>query len=447
MHSRRRLIHAVLASSIALMLVGCQTMPSRGGAPARGAKIRPASEKVTASPEAVEEGFARLKRGAQVQRRQWATRTFAEFERSVYKEPFPGGKYIVNGDIAIADRKHLEEFFETRIKRDPPETAPGQLVVHQAGGQDAIWNSSQKRELTYCVSTTFGSRHAQVVTEMQAATGAWEQVANVDFLHVASQDASCTASNANVMFDVRPVNVNGEYLARAFFPNEPRAGRNVLIDESSFQLGSGNLSLVGILRHELGHTLGWRHEHTRPDSGTCFEDNDWRPLTSYDRFSVMHYPQCNGGGDWSLTLTNLDKNGAACAYGAAPGFAVDPTVCPSPSQPPPSACGPQIQRFDDQRIAQGEEKAHGPFTVSPGTRLEVKMVGDGTTPGDPDLYVRFGQAPQRATGGFACRPFLTGPDETCALDVPAGQTRAFVMVHGFAAGAYDLSVTFTGGQP
>jgi serine protease len=447
MHSRHRLIHAVLASSIALMLIGCQTMPLRGGAPARGAKIRPASEKVTASPEAIEEGFARLKRGAQVQRRQWTTRTFAEFERAVYKEPFPGGKYIVNGDIAIADRKQLEEFFETRIKRDPPETAPGQLVVHQAGGQDAVWNSSHKRQLTYCVSSTFGSRHAQVVADMQAATGAWEQVANVDYLHVASQDTSCTASNANVVFDVRPVNVNGEYLARAFFPNEPRAARNVLIDESSFQLGSGNLSLVGILRHELGHTLGWRHEHTRPDSGTCFEDNDWRPLTAYDRFSVMHYPQCNGGGDWSLTLTSLDKNGAACAYGAAPGFAVDPTVCPSPSQPPQSACGPQTQRFDDQRIARGEEKAHGPFTVSPGTRLEVKMVGDGTTPGDPDLYVRFGQAPQRVTGGFACRPFLTGPDETCALDVPAGQTRAFVMVHGFAAGAYDLSVTFTGGQP
>jgi hypothetical protein len=32
------------------------------------------------------------------------------------------------------------------------------------------------------------------------------------------------------------------------------------------------------------------------------------------------------------------------------------------------------------------------------------------------------------------------------LDVPAGQTRAFVMVHGYSAGAYDLSVTFTSGQ-
>jgi serine protease len=448
MDSRGRLVRAVLASSIALTLLGCQSMPSRSGGPAASTKIRPAKGTVTATPEAVEEGVATIKKTARTQRRQWANRSFEEFERSVFKEPWPGGKYIVNGDIAIADRKQLQEFFETRIKRDPPETVPGHLVVHQAGGQDAVWNSAQKLQLTYCVSTAFGARHQRVVADMQAAAGAWEQVSQVDYVHVAAQDASCTASNGNVVFDVRPVNVNGEYLARAFFPNEPRADRNVLIDESSFQLDpSGQLSLVGILRHELGHTLGWRHEHTRPDSGTCFEDNDWRPLTSYDRFSVMHYPQCNGGGDWSLTLTSLDQNGAACAYGPASGFAVDPAVCSNPNQPAPSPCGPKVQRFDDQRVASGEEKAHGPFTVSPGTRLEVKMVGDGATPGDPDLYVRFGQAPQRSAGGFACRPYLSGAEESCAIDVPAGQTRAFVMVHGFTAGAYDLAVTFTGGQP
>jgi phosphohistidine phosphatase SixA len=43
--------------------------------------------------------------------------------------------------------------------------------------------------------------------------------------------------------------------------------------------------------------------------------------------SVMHYPQCNGKGDWSLTLTNFDKNGIACLYGAARGFTIDPQIC------------------------------------------------------------------------------------------------------------------------
>jgi hypothetical protein len=90
-----------------------------------------------------------------------------------------------------------------------------------------------KTQLTYCVSNTFGARHDSVVQEMANATGAWQQVAAaVKFSHVPAQDATCTPSNQNVVFDVRPVNV-GQYLARAFFPNEPRPARNVLIDEAA----------------------------------------------------------------------------------------------------------------------------------------------------------------------------------------------------------------------
>src|SRR6185369_1127043 len=64
---------------------------------------------------------------------------------------------------------------------------------------------------------------------------------------------------------------------------------------------------------------GFRHEHTRPESGTCFEDNNWRALSTYDSASVMHYPQCNGTGDWSLTLTSKDISSAAALYGAPGG--------------------------------------------------------------------------------------------------------------------------------
>jgi serine protease len=446
MHNRARSTWVSLACVLGLVVFGCQTM--RGG----GSKIQPTTGTVVqATPEAIEEARAEVLRKDRAQRAVWATKTFEEFERSVYKEPFPGGKYIVNGDIAISDRKQLREFFETSIKQEPPQTQPGRLIVHRSGGQDAVWNSTQKKQITYCVSTTFGTRQASVVSAMQAATGAWSQVADVAYVYVASQDTTCTPSNANVVFDVRPVNVNGEYLARAFFPNEPRADRNVLIDETAFQLNpSDKLSLVGILRHELGHTLGWRHEHTRPESGTCFEDNDWRPLTSYDSFSVMHYPQCNGAGDWSLTLTNFDKNGAACLYGAAPGFVMDPSLVVNPgacqvATTTPPGCGQQqVKILNDQRVANGEEKSYPAFTVSPGTRFEVKMMGDGTAPGDPDLYVQFGQAPTRGSNGYACRPFVSGPSESCALDVPAGKTTAFVLVHGYTAGAYDLTVTYTG---
>jgi hypothetical protein len=317
-----------------------QSKPSSSGD--AGVRIRPATQRVAATPETVAEAMARLEVNAREECRRWADRAFEEFERSTYKEPFESGKYIVSGDIAIAGREQLREFFEKNIRRQAVEPVPGALIVHRVEGRDAIWDASSKKQLTYCVSSAFGERHQRVVTDMHSATGAWEQAADVDFIHVAAEDDDCTASNSDVLFDIRPVDVNGQYLARAFFPNEPRGERNVLIDESAFQLDPrGALQLVGILRHELGHTLGWRHEHTRPESGACFEDNDWRPLTDYDRFSVMHYPQCNGGGDWSLTLTHMDRNGAACVYGAAPGFEVDPKICPDPAVQTACGAGPR----------------------------------------------------------------------------------------------------------
>jgi hypothetical protein len=258
-----------------------------------------------------------------------STKTFEEYKKTVTKEPIPGGKYIVNGDTPISDDAKLLEFYKQNIEA----TAVAEFAIMTSLGIDVLWDSNKKKALKYCISNVsaesggFGNRYNTVVSAMADATRAWQEVADIRFIHVAEEDSNCTPSNGNVIFDVRPVNFNS-YLARAFFPNDDRAQRNVLIDNSAFEIPvGGKLSLTGILRHELGHTLGARHEQTRPEAGTCFEDNDWRGVTDYDALSVMHYPQCNGKGDWSLTLTNFDKNGIACTYQAASGFTIDTAIC------------------------------------------------------------------------------------------------------------------------
>jgi len=239
-----------------------------------------------------------------------------EFQSQAYQEP-DTGIYVVNGDEIAASVDELRVYYQAyRASVDSANgigTSQDELIVNVVNGADDRWSATQAQNLTYCVSSkTFGSHYADVVNAMAAATAAWEAVARVKYVHATSLDGNCTARTANVVFDVRQVS-HQQYLARAFFPSTWRRGREVLIDSSSF----GTITpytLAGILRHELGHTLGFRHEHTRPESGTCFEDNSWRALTAYDSASVMHYPQCNGTNQGDLDLTNLDRTGAGVLY-------------------------------------------------------------------------------------------------------------------------------------
>jgi hypothetical protein len=424
----------------------------------KATSIRPAKGTVAAETDAAaDESIKSARDTAAAANAEWQGKTFEDFLATVTEEKCGDeSKYIVNGDIPIYDIKHLREFFETKIQSPPPPPVTAMVngarrnvsalvVATTTGADEAIWNSEQKTQISYCVSNSFNSKHAQVVGDMARAAGAWERVADVKFVYQQQENGRCDASNNNVVFDVRPVNVDGRYYARAFFPNEPRAGRNVFIDLSALDLSPGEaLTLEGVLRHELGHTLGFRHEHTRPEAGTCFEDNDFKPITSYDKFSVMHYPHCNGGADWELRLTARDKSGVACVYGKSATFVIDTALCTPRVVLPVPSDAPVTVNHTAQSVANEATQPYTALIAKPGSIIKFQMKGSGASPGDPDLYVNFGpQAPRIAPLRATCRPYLTGAAESCELTVPAAPlNKVQYMVNGYTAGSYDLAISY-----
>lgn len=235
---------------------------------------------------------------------------FEEFRAQARRVP-GSPLYFVDGDTPLQDDQELRDFYDRYVR-------PGALTINEDQGKPTRWGEMQKMHLTYCVSTSFGPAHDRVAQELQDAARAWEGAAGVRFVHVASQDGTCTPLNPHVVFDVRPApfGTDPNIYAASFFPNYVRGSRTVWLNLRARWTPGAPPTETGVLRHELGHVLGFRHEHVRPEAGgLCPEVHDWLPLTPYDPYSVMHYPSCNGRGDGWLTLTEEDVAGAREVYG------------------------------------------------------------------------------------------------------------------------------------
>lgn len=235
--------------------------------------------------------------------------TFQEFVGSTFQDEDRG--YIVNGDEPATTKGDLRRFYDGMVTETA--TPIDGLIVNTVNGDDDKWTAAQALNLTYCVSTKFAGDYDRVKTAMAAGAAQWKAASSaVNFVYVPAQDRSCTTRNSNVVFSVEPTKTT-QYIARAFFPSSNKSSRNILVNARSLY-SSGSWTPSNIMAHELGHVLGLRHEHTRPEAATCFEDTNWRPLTPYDSASIMHYPQCNGTSS-DLSMTSTDRTGIRALYG------------------------------------------------------------------------------------------------------------------------------------
>ncbi|KYF53389.1 hypothetical protein BE08_39230 [Sorangium cellulosum] len=227
--------------------------------------------------------------------------------------------YVAEGDLLL-DEAQLADYVPRAANVEPPNLPAGPggegLVGILQDGKLVRWPPGFV--ITYCVlrSTFRGEReYATARANMLTATRDWEATCGVSFRHVAELDGS-DGRPEGVVFPVRLLDVDGLFIAAAFFPHEPASRRQVLIDPSYFSPSLG-FDAVGVLRHELGHVLGFRHEHIRSGAPPVCPKEDASQtidLTAYDPRSVMHY-YCGGVGSRDLAITEVDVQGAQRVYG------------------------------------------------------------------------------------------------------------------------------------
>lgn len=241
--------------------------------------------------------------------------------------------HVVEGDLLLDEDELLLYSLRQEALRNAEKVGATSAAMSQAeslvalapNGQIVRWRPG--KQLTYCVlkdSFLSEAQYDQVCKDMETATGAWRDACGIEFAHLKAHDSHGDPTSSpedispDLVFSVRFIDAQGKFIASAFFPTYPPPRRRILVDPSFFS-PKQPFNTAGVFRHELGHVLGFRHEHIRSGAPAACPDEplfDVKDLTKYDPQSVMHY-FCGEVGNPALELTELDRIGAQTVYGPA----------------------------------------------------------------------------------------------------------------------------------
>lgn len=223
------------------------------------------------------------------------------------------GSFIVEGDLALSRHELLDHLAGLAPGLETTEGNP-ELLLATVGGLLSFYQDPDDRRLTYAIdraSFPTAERYAEMGALMDQATTDWEAVCpacSIEFQHLSESDAA--PDHATVNFVVRYRDAGGLFVARAFYPHDTGSDRVLDIDPSFF---SAARPKDGVLRHEIGHILGYRHEQIQGVPGCGAVGSGWVALTDYDARSIMHY-FCGGGGNDQMLLSDSDRQGHRLIY-------------------------------------------------------------------------------------------------------------------------------------
>lgn len=223
-----------------------------------------------------------------------------------------GDAYVVEGDMMFT-REQAKAYYEATVSSE------GALWSYADGaGGISKFPEAAQRDITWCIDRVAFTRDEALRLEEFAhqAMGAWEAVANVHFRQQALPD--CEGSSALVR-----IGLMFEWQAHVAWASPPNDVRRLMIKKST--LAKSSQYMLAVMLHELGHSLGFGHEHDRTSDATQCADivGCGQFLTPRDTSSVMFYanamsgytgtPEAGGGYNY---ITQWDLEGAQRVYGA-----------------------------------------------------------------------------------------------------------------------------------
>lgn len=226
--------------------------------------------------------------------------------------------YILEDDIYLPEHKFYKYYQWKEIENfNIEQFMKPKLIIY--GDEYGIEKIQNPRNIVFgIVEKSFTpNEYIEVRDSFLSAVKDWENTCNVKFNYKRERDNSLKkfSTPEDFNFIIQKDNSIDGY-AKAPFPDEIIENQQLLITDEYFT--QNEYSHVGIMRHEIGHILGFLHEHIRREASSRCPKSDFKvglTLSEYDKYSVMHYLCDMGeGGERTLKITKQDSISSNCIY-------------------------------------------------------------------------------------------------------------------------------------